>query len=228
MSSPSNKKAYSIENARKIHANAYENWFNQEDAILSNMHSEGKSIDELSILFQRSPGAIQSRINKLASSIEIDYSGFKRANHLLVNLSFDWIPVLQTDDALYYFPNPITPFMTQLYKSPAIYRWNIYENTPSDKKLIYIGEGQQLIPGRIKGYLNPGPSQKTNLRLNAVFTEQIANGFNVLFEIIRFDNLILGNSSFAYYDLKDKHFRRFLEHLLITHYQQKGFSLLNR
>lgn len=228
MSPLNDGKAYSVEEIRKKHSKAYEKWSEQEDTLLLQMVEHGKSIKELSIILQRGTGAIQSRIKKLESPEKIDYSGFKRANHLLVDVSFDWIPVLRNEDEVYFFPNSLTSFMTRLYKSPAIYRWNVYKDTPTDERIIYIGEGQQLIPSRINGYLNPGPSQMTNKRLNLRFHEYIQSGQKVQLEIIRFDEVILGNLSFRQSDLQNKHFRRFLEHMLITYYQQKNYKILNR
>ena len=150
-----------------------------------------------------------------------------RANHLLLEIAFDWVPILRSEDEIYFFPNSLTSFMTRLYKSPAIYRWNVYKVTPTDERIIYIGEGQQLVPSRINGYLNPGPSQ-TNKRLNTRFLEYIRSGHKILLETIRFDNISLEDLSFVQGDLENKPFRRFLEHMLIAYYQQKGYTMLNR
>lgn len=228
MSTSKNNKAYSVEEIRKKHPKAYDKWSEQEDSLLIQMFRQGKSIDELSVVFQRGEGAIRSRLNKLDSTELIDYTGFSRANHLLVNFPFDWIPVLRSEDEVYLFPNSITPFMSRLYKSPAVYRWNIYKNILTYERIVYIGEGQQLIPSRINGYLNPGPSQATNKRLNIYFHEHIESGYKVQLEVVRFDEVTLGNLSLRQSDLKNRHFRRFLEHMLITYYQQKGYTLLNR
>lgn len=228
MISSTNRKPYSVDDIRKKHSRAYEKWSEQEDTFLLQMYKQGKSIEELSPIFQRSKGAIQSRINKLESPEKIYYSGFIRANHLQLEISFDWVPILRNEDEIYLFPNSLTSFMTRLYKSPAIYRWNVYKVTPTDERIIYIGEGQQLIPSRIKGYLNPGPSQMTNKRLNSRFHEYIQSGHKVLLETIRFDKISLEDLSFRQGDLANKHFRRFLEHMLIVYYQQQGYTMLNR
>lgn len=224
----SDNKTYLVDEIRKTHPKAYEKWSEYDDTLLLKMVQQGEDIDTLCAVFQRGRGAIRSRIRKLEEPEKINYSGFSRANHLLSEVLFDWIPILQDEDELYYFPNSLTPFMKRLYKSPAIYRWNIYKNTPTDEKIIYIGEGQQLIPERINGYLNPGPSQMTNRRLNTCFREYILNGHKVSLEIVRFDEMSVGDITFRQTDLKNKHFRRFLEHLLITYYEHKGYSLLNR
>ena len=118
----SNYKAYSFKDVRQVHPRAYEKWSENEDTLLIQTHNQGKSVEELSKIFQRSRGAIQARINKLESHETIIYSGFMRTNQVHLELSFDWVPILQNEDELYYFPNPITSFMRRLYNSPAIYR----------------------------------------------------------------------------------------------------------
>ena len=221
-------KAFSVDEVRKEHPRAYEKWSEQEDSKLLKLLKQGKSIDELCPIFQRGKGAIKSRIRKLEAPENIDYSGFLRANHLLSKISFDWIPVLREEDEIYFFPNPLTSFMKLLYKSPAIYRWNVYKDNQTDEKVIYVGEGQQLIPNRINGYLKPGLKQMTNKRLNTCFCEYIQNDYKVSLEIIRFDEISIGDLSFNQSDLNNKYFRRFLEYMLITYYQQKDYNLLNR
>lgn len=228
MNSDNYTKTNSVDEIRKKHPRAYEKWSEQEDELLLNLIQQGESTKKLCTIFQRGKGAIHSRIRKLERPEPIDYSGFLRANYLRSDISYDWIPVFQDEDEIYYFPNSLTSYMKRLYPAPSIYRWNVYKETPTDIKMIYIGEGQKLIPDRINGYLNPGPSQMTNKRLNTHFRDQIENGHKVLLEIIRFDEMRVGEFVFNQVDLRNKHCRRFLEQMLITYYQQKGYSLLNR
>lgn len=235
MSSWEKRKSPSIEEIRQKYPKAYELWTRDEDALLLQMYACDKDIDKLSDIFQRGPRAIKSRLRKL-KNLEVcvysqehdNLSDFNRTDKIVIGFYYDWIPVLRNEDEIYLFPNALTSFMSRLYKAPAIYRWNIYRETPADARIIYIGEGQRLVPDRIKGYLKPGPSQMTNKRLNARFREFIQNGYKVLLEILRFDEMYLGDSAFKQSDLKNKHFRRFLEHMLITYYQQKGYTMLNR
>ena len=81
-----------------------------------------------------------------------------------IRLSYQWQSVLKGENETYFFPDAITPFMKMRYKGPAIYRWNVHKSTPGDKKLVYVGEAKELCPGRIKGYLDPGSSQKNQQR----------------------------------------------------------------
>ncbi|MBR4239655.1 MAG: hypothetical protein IKQ03_09630 [Prevotella sp.] len=59
------QKAYSIEEKRKKHPNAYKSWSKEDDELLMQMYSSGRTIKELSELFKRGIGAISSRIKKL-------------------------------------------------------------------------------------------------------------------------------------------------------------------
>lgn len=62
---PAGSKAYSVEGIRQTHKQAYAPWTVQDDNRLGDLLSEGKSIPELALLFERNKGAINSRIKKL-------------------------------------------------------------------------------------------------------------------------------------------------------------------
>lgn len=47
------------------HGNAYLPWGDAADKLLCRMYDEGESIDVLSEIFERTKGAIRSRLNKL-------------------------------------------------------------------------------------------------------------------------------------------------------------------
>ena len=59
------KKAYTLEEKRKEHGNAYLPWEKVADDILINFYNEGKTIKEIAEIMERSKGAIQSRLKKL-------------------------------------------------------------------------------------------------------------------------------------------------------------------
>ena len=59
------KKAYTFEEKRKEHGNAYLPWEKIADDILINFYNEGKTIKEIAEIMERSKGAIQSRLKKL-------------------------------------------------------------------------------------------------------------------------------------------------------------------
>lgn len=63
--SESAEKAYSVEEIRKEHGQAYMPWSEEEDEKLELLFCEGKSVKELASMFERKEGAIRSRIKKL-------------------------------------------------------------------------------------------------------------------------------------------------------------------
>lgn len=58
-------KAYSVEEIRKNHPNAYAAWDQEQDDILMNMVKAGESVQEMATTMGRQPGAIRSRIDRL-------------------------------------------------------------------------------------------------------------------------------------------------------------------
>ena len=59
------QKAYTMEEKRAKHPNAYRPWTNEDDTKLLQLSASGKSISELCKIFGRNEGAITSRLKKL-------------------------------------------------------------------------------------------------------------------------------------------------------------------
>ncbi len=59
------ENAYSVDEIRIKHPNAYKKWTSEEDALLMTKYNQAYSIRELTIIFKRKSGAIRSRIKKL-------------------------------------------------------------------------------------------------------------------------------------------------------------------
>ncbi|HET8572278.1 MAG TPA: hypothetical protein VFL76_00275 [Edaphocola sp.] len=59
------KKTYTKAEKQRAHKNAYERWSTEDDEKLELLFCEGKSVKELSAIFARNEGAIESRIKKL-------------------------------------------------------------------------------------------------------------------------------------------------------------------
>ncbi|QDV43579.1 hypothetical protein Enr13x_34360 [Stieleria neptunia] len=57
-----------VNQIRERYPNAYTAWTKEEDLHLSEKHRDGKTIDELAVIFQRQPNAIRSRLKKLESN----------------------------------------------------------------------------------------------------------------------------------------------------------------
>ena len=91
---------------------------------------------------------------------------------------------------------------------------------------LYIGE-TELLPQRIRGYLNPGPTQRTNQRLTVEFEKELENEYKVVLEVLRFEPFNIESISISMADLTDKWMRRFLESLFTMYYSKSGHTVLN-
>jgi len=76
-------------------------------------------------------------------------------------------------------------------------------------------------------YMNPGPSQQTNLRMNAELGELVADDHVVTLERVKFESIRLGGAEIATTPLADKHVRVMLEHALLLTAQSQGISTRN-
>lgn len=72
-------------------------------------------------------------------------------------------------------PAPWPPDLSESGRSPGLYRFRIRGPV---SEAIYIGESENLV-WRFRYYSNPGPSQQTNIRLNAKFYEALSNGTEI-------------------------------------------------
>jgi hypothetical protein len=61
-------KAYSVNEKRQEHPNAYKKWTSEDDQRLREEFAKGSSISELAELLQRQESAIQSRLKRLGMS----------------------------------------------------------------------------------------------------------------------------------------------------------------
>ncbi|SDD63996.1 hypothetical protein [Niabella drilacis] len=59
------KKTYTKAGKQQSHKNAYEKWTTEDDEKLELLFCEGKTVKELSAIFERNEGSINSRIKKL-------------------------------------------------------------------------------------------------------------------------------------------------------------------
>lgn len=61
----SDKELSYMDKQRRLHANAYSPWSNEEESTLSFLYRQGKTVKELAIILQRNEGSIRSRLRKL-------------------------------------------------------------------------------------------------------------------------------------------------------------------
>lgn len=58
-------RAYSVDEVRKRHGNAYQRWTQEDEQLLVELHSSGHGVEALARRFSRQPSAIRSRLTKL-------------------------------------------------------------------------------------------------------------------------------------------------------------------
>ena len=80
-------------------------------------HAQGIGAKEIAKALQRQPSAIRSRL--LKSDVTYQERDFQKGN-IEVNFAFEWEPVFQEQNKPYTFPYPITDFMKNNYRKPAI------------------------------------------------------------------------------------------------------------
>jgi len=91
-------------------------------------------------------------------------------------LRLEWQPVdsiSQDADGKIRFP--------KLPASPGLYQIKIFR--PDGNPAIYVGETDNL-QRRFAHYRNPGPTQQTNLRLNALLKELLSRNAKIEIEIV--------------------------------------------
>lgn len=145
---------------------------------------------------------------------------------LEIKLSYEWQPVFLREKVEYLFPMGITPYMRTRYREPAVYKWDIYQKTPGDKKLVYIGDAQELCPKRIYGYLNPGPTQKTNQKINTEFRGYLKEKLNIKLDICNIREIVYGNTTSGQTTLDDKFIRLLIVNAMIIQHKRNGFTVM--
>lgn len=63
--SNSDKELSYMDKQKRLHANAYAPWSDEEESTLSFLYRQGKTVKELAIILQRNEGSIRSRLRKL-------------------------------------------------------------------------------------------------------------------------------------------------------------------
>jgi len=64
-----NSKSFSVDDIRKTHPNAYNPWTPEEESMLISEYREGKTIEELMVLFGRQEGGITSMLRKFGITL---------------------------------------------------------------------------------------------------------------------------------------------------------------
>jgi hypothetical protein len=147
-------------------------------------------------------------------------------DQLQIKISYEWQPVLLREKVEYLFPMAITPFMRTKYKEPAIFRWDVYQKKTGDKKLVYIGDAQELCPKRLYGYLNPGPTQKTNQKINTEFRGYLKEKLNIELDICSIREIVYKETVLGKAALDDKYMRLLIVNAMTIELKNKGFTVM--
>jgi hypothetical protein len=91
----------------------------------------------------------------------------------------------------------------------------------------YVGETDNL-NRRFGHYRNPGPTQATNLRLNALFKELLRRGETIEVAIVTDRVWILRNNRDEVADLSDKSMRRLFENFVLVMDKARDVEDLNK
>lgn len=143
---------------------------------------------------------------------------------LKLNADFEWVAVADELGEPYRFPRPVGSLRSK-YPGPSIYRW-VSRRPDGTVESVYVGETDNL-GRRIYGYLNPGQSQQTNLRMNAELRDLAASGHAIALERVKFESISLDGVEIPSTSLADKHVRVMLEHALLLGCQAQGLSTRN-
>jgi hypothetical protein len=106
---------------------------------------------------------------------------------------------------------------------PGLYRFDF---TGADGNRLYIGETDTL-NRRLQHYRTPGPTQTTNIRLNALMHEIIKSGGSVGVSIMTEGATVAMNGGEKPPCLGIKSDRVLLEHAAIYAARESGISLVN-
>jgi len=147
-------------------------------------------------------------------------------DQIQIKISYEWQSVLLREKVEYLFPMDITPFMRSKYREPAVFRWDIYQKTPGDKKLVYIGDAQELCPKRLYGYLNPGPTQRTNQKINSEFRGYLREKLNIKLDICKISEIFYKTSVLGTSALDDKYMRLLIVNAMTIELKNKGFTVM--
>jgi hypothetical protein len=117
--------------------------------------------------------------------------------------------------------------MRTRYKEPAVFKRDIYQKTPGDEKLTYAGEAQELCPKRLYGYLNPGPTQLANKKVNTEFRGYLMDNLKIKLDVCHIDDLTFGRSMLDIRTFTDKHVRTLVADPLVVEHGKRGFTVMD-
>ncbi len=91
----------------------------------------------------------------------------------------------------------------------------------------YVGESDNLIR-RFGNYRNPGPTQRTSLRVNTLFKELLVGGHSIKVAVATGRAWILRNRREELADLNEKNVRRLFENFVLVMGKANDIEDINR
>jgi hypothetical protein len=144
-----------------------------------------------------------------------------------IHFNYYWETVFLRENVEYSFPVAVSPFMRTKYKEPAVFKWEIYQKNPGDRKMVYIGEAPELCPRRIYGYLNPGSTQIANKKINAEFRGYLKDNLKIKLEVCRIHEITFGGTVHDMTSFGDRHFRRLVLESMIIEHEKRGYTVID-
>lgn len=115
-------------------------------------------------------------------------------------------------------------FPSMSSNKPCIYRIDI---RGSSRHEVYIGEAVKYNQ-RMRGYQTPGPTQRTNKRLNRHITEALQGSRIVSISVIAEGSYLYLNDEDYIVDMAEKHQRRLIENAALFEAYTSGVIVLNK
>jgi len=141
----------------------------------------------------------------------------------MIDIRYQWI-VVEAKGVPFQLSREAVAPVACIQPKPAIYRWNFLKKGTSVK--AYIGETEDL-RRRVRGYLNPGPSQETNKRINAEFRKAIQSGLTVQLETLSVEPIRINRVHVNTDHLWDLFLRKMLENFVLADFDAVNCELLS-
>lgn len=116
--------------------------------------------------------------------------------------------------------------MTRVYSGPAIYRWAVFTGKEIPTA-VYIGETENLAR-RLNHYVNPGPKQSTNIRLNRYLVAEVGKGSKIELHTLNFLPFQVNGIPISAAQMEKVYVRRMIENLLLSLEDTMHCRVLNR
>jgi hypothetical protein len=142
----------------------------------------------------------------------------------MVHIQYRWVPVEVGNGVPFEFCASGANSNSQLPQVPAVYHWAVYEKKILRK--VYIGEAENLRK-RIGQYFNPGPTQSTNLRLNAILQKDNDAGLCVRLEVLQVVPTYLNDIYICDGRFSDQYVRKMMENLTLADSDVTQYEILN-